>query len=138
MSSFTTFDFTNIAGYPNQMLKFKDIREFLVFSDSSAIIASQHWDGMERCFMLTDTSHLDVKFKAFASSLTGDVTDWFKSLLVQSIATDYDLKKKLFDSWQENKDPVMLNNALMTIKEVRMRQLMSLIARLTRLLKSFL
>ena len=47
MSPFTAFDFTNIAGYPNQMLKFKDIREFPIFSGSEAITIVQHWDGME-------------------------------------------------------------------------------------------
>ena len=40
MSSFIAFDFTNIAGYPNQMLKSKDIREFPVFSGSDAITAA--------------------------------------------------------------------------------------------------
>ena len=61
---------------------------------------------MERCFMLTNTSHLDVKFKAFASCLTHDVAEWFKSLLASSIATYADLKKKFFDRWQEKEDPI--------------------------------
>ena len=65
MASFSAFDFTNIAGYPNQTIKFKDIREFPVFSGSDAISAVDHWEGMERCFMLTDTSHLDVKSQGF-------------------------------------------------------------------------
>ena len=94
MASFYAFDFTNISRYPNQMLKFKDIREFPVFSGSNAICATEHWDGMERCFMLTDTSHLDVKFKAFASCLTHDAAEWFKSLPTGSIATYANLKKK--------------------------------------------
>ena len=42
-----------------------DIREFPVFSGFDAIFATEHWDGMERCFMLTDTSHLDIKFNDF-------------------------------------------------------------------------
>ena len=49
MSSFIAFDFTNIVEYPNQMLKFNDIKEFLDFSSSDAITATQQWDGME-CF----------------------------------------------------------------------------------------
>ena len=93
MSSFAAFDFTNIAGHPNQMLKFKDIREFPVFSGSDAITTAQHWNGMERCFMLTNSTHLDVKFKAFASCLKGVAFEWFKSLPAQSIATYDDLKK---------------------------------------------
>ena len=60
MSSFGKFDFTSIACYPNQMLKFKDIREFPIFSGSAAIIATQHWDVMKHCFMLPNTTHLDV------------------------------------------------------------------------------
>ena len=74
------FDSTNITGYHNQTIKFKDIREFPVFYGFDAISAADHWEGMERCFMLTDTSHLDVKFKDFASCLTHDATEWFKSL----------------------------------------------------------
>ena len=42
MASFSTFDFTNIAGYPNQMLKFKDIRYFPVFFGSDAISVAEH------------------------------------------------------------------------------------------------
>ena len=66
--------------------------------------------------MLTDTSHLNVKFKAFASFLTLDAAEWYKTLPAGTIATYDDLKKKFFDRWQEMKDPVLLNNALMTIK----------------------
>ena len=116
MASFSAFDFTNIAGYPNQTIKFKDIREFPVFSGFDAIFAADHWEGMERCFILSDTSHLDVKLKAFASCLTHDAAEWFKSLPTGTIATYANLKKKLFDRWQEKKDLVLLNNALMTIK----------------------
>ena len=49
--------------------------------------------------MLTDTSHLDIKFKAFSSCLTHDVAERFKSLPAGSIATYADLKKKFFDRW---------------------------------------
>ena len=42
MSSFVAFDFTNIHGYPNQMLNFKDIREYPVFSGFDAITVAQH------------------------------------------------------------------------------------------------
>ena len=116
MASFSAFDFTNIVGYPNQMIKLKDIREFPMFSGSDTISAADHWEGMERCFMLTDTSHLDVRFKSFSSCLTHDAVEWFKSLPAGTIATYANLKKKLFDRWQEKKDLVLLNNALMTIK----------------------
>ena len=53
--------------------------------------------------------------KAFSSCLIGDAAKWFKSLPAYIIATYNDLKKKFFDRWQE-KDPMLLNNALMTIK----------------------
>ena len=42
MASFFVFDFTNIAGYPNKTIKFKDIREFPVFSGSDAISTADH------------------------------------------------------------------------------------------------
>ena len=116
MTSFSVFDFTNIAAYPNQTIKFKDIREFLVFFGSDAISIADHWEGMERCFILSDTSHLDVKLKAFASCLTHDVVEWFKSSPAGSVDTYAYSKKKLFDRWKEKKDPIMLNNALMTMK----------------------
>ena len=115
MASFSVFDFTNIAGYPNQMVKFKDIREFPVFSRTYAISVAKPLDGMERCFMITDTSHLDVMFKDFASYLTHDASEWFKSLPAGTIATYDDLKKKFFDRWPEKKELVLTNNALMTI-----------------------
>ena len=94
MDSFSAFDFTNIAGYPNQMLKLKYIRDFPVFFGFDTIYVAEHCNGMERCFILIDTSHLDVKFKDFASCLTHDVVEWFKSLPAGTIATYADLKKK--------------------------------------------
>ena len=116
MASFSAFNFTNIAGYPNQMLKFKDIGEFPVFSMSEINSATDHWDGMERCFILTNTSHLDVKFKAFASYLTHDASEMVQISTCWYYSYYDDLKKKFFDRWQEKKDPVLLNNAQMTIK----------------------
>ena len=97
IDSFSVFDFTNIARYPKQMLKLKDIREFPVFSGYDAIFVVDHWDSMERCFMLTNTSHLDFKFKDFASCLSYDVAEWFKSLPAGTIATYANLKKNFFD-----------------------------------------
>lgn len=35
--AFAALDFTTIPGYPNQALKFRDLREFPVFSGSNAI-----------------------------------------------------------------------------------------------------
>lgn len=111
--AYAPFDFNNIPGYPNMMPKLKELP---IFTGQDAVTAAYHWDEIDHYILTRDLEHLDMKFKCFASSLKYGAREWWNSLPATSISTWPDLKKSFFDRWQEKKDLVLLNNALMSIK----------------------